>query len=153
MGLSLVFLIGKERKIIRAIKKLDYSILDNPISVHKEADFSFHLQPKDLNELSKAIGNNTNQTPLELRPFLKVLIDEIDHGLLSVDPVWVKYASKVEPSNILPIVTMWETNLSTIYTNETIIFDDAIQKSVLDLVELCKYSLDKRLRVLHLWTL
>ncbi len=42
-----------------------------------------------LNLLSLQIGRFTGADPIELRPFLEVLVDEEDRGLLAVHPSWV----------------------------------------------------------------
>ena len=155
MGLTLEFYLGNSRKIINAMRNQNFALLyEDSNVVYRIADLSLHLSPKDLNLLSRQLGIHSQQAPIDLRPHLKVLIDEQDYGLLLVDSKWVKYAAKVNCDNLETIVSGWFESLRQEYPNEEISLTEEAKEAVQNLLELCKEATQKRkAKVLHGWYL
>lgn len=155
MGLTLEFYLGNPRKITKAMCNHNFDLLyEDSNVVYQIADLSLHLSPKDLNLLSRQFGIHSQQSPIDLRPHLKVLIDEQDYGLLLVDSKWVKYAAKVSSDNLEIIVSGWFESLRQEYPNEEISITEEAKEAVQDLLELCKKATQKkRAEVLHGWFL
>ena len=154
MGLTLEFYIGNAGKIEEAIADVLLELLDDPTIVHKRADLSLHIDPNDLNLLSVQFGLHSGRPFLELRPFLTVLVDEEDRGLLSVDATWVDYVSNVQEKSIATIVRDWFESMRKEHSDEDI--PDPSQDvldAVRDLITLCKDGKKRNLQVLHGWFL
>jgi hypothetical protein len=154
MGLTLEFYIGDPKKISNALRKGNLDLLyDDPKVVSRTADLSLHILPKDLNLLSMQFGQHSKQRPLELRPNLKVLIDEEDYGLLLVNKKWVKYAAKVAEDALGEIVSDWFEVMKSEYPNEEIEKTEEARLAVQELLMLCKEAVQKKSKVLHAWYL
>jgi len=89
MGLTLSFIIGSSTTILEALAADDYDLMYDNIT--KEADFSFHLQPKDLQTLSICASNFNAKNQMGLREQMKLLLNDKEKGLFSVERVWVEY--------------------------------------------------------------
>lgn len=152
MGLTLEFYLGDKAKIHQAFINVDIECLYDSEVVHKKADFSLHIQPKDLNLLSHAFAESTGLAPLSLRDHLDVLVDEIDLGLLEVDTAWVNYIANASEKDVNAISTAWVTAMSREYEDEVIHSDDLTQ-AVADLMSICKTAKQTNGVVLHGWFL
>lgn len=152
MGLTLEFYIGHHEKIVNAIREgnLDLLYHDNDV-VHRIADLSLHIVPEDLNLLSRQFGERSNQDPLDLRPYLEVLIDEPDHGLLFVDNQWVRYVAKVDENRLDEIVTNWFNAMAKEYPDEDLEVTDDAKRAVQNLWDLCREAAQSSMAVFHAW--
>ena len=65
MGLTLEFLIGDEDRLIEAVNDLDFDLLDS--SVTDRADFTLHIEPRDLDTLSEV--SSTLSAARNFNPF------------------------------------------------------------------------------------
>ena len=151
MGLTLRFYIGDSKRIEKAIRESEIDLLYDPEVVHKCADLSLHIVPRDLDLLSRQFGKHSRRKPLDLRPHLGMIIDENDRGLLSVDKAWVKYIAKARVDAADRIVGDWFEAMRQEYPEEEIKVTQAARSAVRDLVELCKEATRKRAKVLHVW--
>ena len=151
MGLSLEFYAGDIDKMVAAVQKCDFALLENPDIASANADLSLHIEPADLNLLSREIGIATEQEPLDLRPYLSVLVDEDGYGALKVSAEWVKYASFVRPDATDHIAHRWADAMATCYPDEPIVHDIAMSRAVSDLVSLCQLAASKGKSVIHVW--
>ncbi|CAG0942047.1 hypothetical protein BROC_01699 [Candidatus Brocadiaceae bacterium] len=153
MGLTLEFLTGDSAKIETAFLKDDFDLLDSPQVVHKRADLSLHIVPKDLDLLSYQFGKFARSAPIALRPYLHVILDEEDRGLFLVDKDWITYAATVAEDTVNKIDEGWFDAMRQEYPNENIELTPAATKAIGDLVSLCKYAIQHRLAVYHCWWL
>jgi hypothetical protein len=154
MGLSLEFYIGDRKKIENAFRSLHFDLVyDDPEVVSRIADLCLHLQPRDLNFLSREFGRYSSQKSLDLRPYLQVLIDEPDYGLLLVSKQWIEYAANVSEDALDKIVTGWFQVMKEEYPEEAIEETEAARLAVQELLGLCKEAKQKKSEVLHAWFL
>ncbi|MEN8241006.1 MAG: hypothetical protein ABFS17_03715 [Chloroflexota bacterium] len=153
MGLTLEFFVGDVDAITNAIKYADLMRLDDPLVVEKKADFSLHLNPNDLNLLSLEVGIITREDPLLLRPYLSIIIDENDYGLLTVERKWIEYVAQIPSNQSEQLLTNWFTEMAKDYNDPDIIETDQGLKAIRDLVELCNYAIAADCQVVHYWQL
>ncbi len=158
MGLSLEFYTGDSDKIKPAFLQDEIEpyfspmdLLDEPGVVERQADLSFHLEPDDLNLLSLQFGKYSGRPPIPLRPYLSILLDEIDHGLLLVADSWVEYVAAVRTEDIPAIVEAWFQSARDKYQDKRIQVSPPVIQAVRDLVELCRYARQKKSKVYHAW--
>lgn len=150
MGLTLEFLVGNDKAIIKASKK-DIDLFEKPGCIIKKADFSLHLAPKDLNTLSVAASKFNSLKSITFREYLILIVDEIDHGLFRVADQWIKYFSEVPANNLDQLVEEWFELMKREYPKETIELTPEALGAVKNLYELCKYALSERKSVFHFW--
>jgi hypothetical protein len=151
MGLTLEFLVGDAEKMAEAMRECDYELFDDPECVSLRADFSLHLEPRDLNSLSHQLAEFVGQAPMELRPHLSVCVDEVDRGLLLVGREWVSYVAAVPDSAPFAIADRWAASMRQQYDDPEILPTDAMVASVSALVALCKTARQHDLQVVHVW--
>lgn len=150
MGLALEFYAGSREKIIKAVQECDLDLLDEPGVTAAYADFSLHMEPRDLNLLSRAIGVVENREVLELGDFLNGVVDEDGYGALDVGRDWVRYAATTNPLNIDVIVQGWSELMSALH-GESIAPNDSMRKALSDLVSLCRLAVNTDAAVVHIW--
>jgi hypothetical protein len=151
MGLTLEFCIGNLQKIEKAIRECKLDILDDPEVVQRRADLSLHIVPKDLDLLSRELGKHSDSEPLDLRPFLNVVVDEEDRGLLLVDDAWVKYAASIKEDAENSIVEDWFVDMRREYPGENIQITPEARVAVRGLLGLCREAAMNKATVLHSW--
>jgi hypothetical protein len=151
MGLTLEFLVGDVEKMAEAIRECDYDLLDDPECVSLRADFSLHLEPRDLNYLSQQLAEFGGRAPMDLRSHLSVRVDEEDRGLLLVDRDWVSYVAAVPDSAPSAIADRWAAAMRQQYDDPELLPTDAMVASVSALVALCKTAHQHNVQVAHLW--
>ena len=151
MSLTLSFITGSTAVILESLKNDDYDLFDENVS--KEADFSFHLQPRDLQILSLCAAEFNAQKPLNLRKQMTVLIDNEDMGLFSMDNKWVEYIGTVplEQSEIL--CNRWFEEMNRKYPKEKIELTEEAVEAVENLISICRFCIDNKQDLLHYWTL
>lgn len=150
MGLSLEFYAGNREQIMKAMQEFDLDLLDEPGVTAAYADFSLHLEPRDLNLLSRAIAVVENRTFLELGDFLNGVVDEEDHGALDVGRDWVRHVATTDPLNIDVIVQGWSESMSALH-GVSIAPNDSMRKALSDLVSLCRLAVTTDAAVVHIW--
>lgn len=150
MGLNLKYLIGPPKEMLDALSECDYSKLS--CLIEKEADFSLHLQPKDLQMLSDCATQYTSQF---LKPFREALVcyfDEVDRGFFLVNDDWVNAIATINISDIKGLTVKWFEQMSKNYPNEHIGQPTAAaEKAVYELISLCKYAIQFEKPVIHIW--
>ncbi len=158
MGLRLEFYTGDSKKIEAAFLEDEIEPYFHPMDslqapnvIQREADLSFHIIPKDLNLLSERFGKYSGQQPIPLRPYLSRILDEEDHGLLLVDDIWVKYVAAVQESDVAQVANAWCQAMEAEYPGEQIPLTPEITRAVGNLVNLCQYAQEKRIKVYHAW--
>ncbi|MCA9916622.1 MAG: hypothetical protein KC445_01660 [Anaerolineales bacterium] len=152
MGLTLEFYLGNQKNIRSAFRNLQFDRLYNdPKLVSRIADLSLHIQPQDLNLLSREFGRHSGQKLSDLRPNLKVLVDEPDYGLLLVSKKWIDYAANVSVDALDQIVSGWFQSMKQEYPKEEIEETEEAKRAVRDLLGLCREAKIKKAAVLHGW--
>lgn len=150
MGLSLQFLVGSASEILDALSDVNFDKLDDLIE--KEADFSLHLQPKDLQTLSDCAAQYTKQL---LKPFRSVLVcylDEVDRGYFLVQNDWVDAMATIDICKTKEITAKWFEQMALNYPDEQIGNPtDEAETAVYKLIELCKYAVQFEKPVIHIW--
>ncbi len=151
MGLTLEFYIGDPQKIEEAIRECELGILDDPKVVHRRADLSLHIVPKDLDLLSRQLGKLSDREPLDLRPYLSVIIDQADGGLLLVDNAWVKYAASIKEDTEDTVTEDWFEAMRREHPGENIRVTPEARLAVRELLGLCREAARNKATVLHSW--
>ena len=150
MGLSLEFYAGSRDRIVEAMQECDLDRLDCPEVTVAYADFSLHLEPGDLNLMSRAIGLAENREPLELMPFLTGIVDENGYGALEVGPDWVGHIATANPAHLEAFAVGWTELMSALH-GESIEVNDGMRKAIFDLLSLCRLAVKSKAAVVHVW--
>jgi hypothetical protein len=155
MGLTLKFLAGDEHVLTEVFRGEEWYKYDvtNPDAVLAEADFSLHLQPRDLNFLSIEVGGITGAEPMDLRSHLSLGVDEKHRGLLRVSKAWVAYFAAVSEDSGPILAERWATKLRDFYQQPRIVVTDSMIRAINDLIVLCKQALPEQVPVVHVWWL
>ena len=87
-----------------------------------------------------------------MRPYLQVIVDQEDRGLLRVNQDWVAYIAEVKDDSCKQVVESWFEAMQQEYPKEEIYLDqEAPIVAIRDLVTLCKYAVRRELEVYHYW--
>jgi hypothetical protein len=151
MGITLKFLSGDSDRLTEVFSGEAYYKFDDPGVIVAEADFSLHLQPRDLNLLSIAAGILTGQAPMDLRSQLTRGVDERDHGLLYVSKEWVAYMAAVPLSSVPELAESWAVGMRKFYNAENIVVTEAMIQALNDLISLCQQASPECVPVVHVW--
>src|SRR6476646_1780301 len=104
MGLSLLFYSGNAEEIGKAVMDLEFENLDKV----PHADLSLHIQPKDLDSLSREAAAVLGNSPVLLSGCIElVLVDEVDRGALLVKNEWVNQFAMIQPNLCEELVKRW----------------------------------------------
>ena len=151
MGLSLKFVTGPAREILEALEACDFDEVER--LTEKEADFSFHLEPRDLQTLSECAAPYTSLPIGTFRDALVCYLDEADCGFFIVGDSWVDAMATVGIDNARELAVKWFEKLAENYPDEQIGAPPAeAEQAVRDLIELCRYAVKHTKPVMHIWT-
>jgi hypothetical protein len=151
MSVTLVFLAGDPEQIAEATREVDYDKLDDPVLVKLRADLSLHIEPRDLNTLSQQFAAFSGNKPVDLRPYLKVGVDEEDRGLLTIEDDWVSYVASVPDGCADAIAQAWASKMREQYSDPDITATAEMKSSVEALITLCKTARKDLIPVVHIW--
>ena len=151
MGLSLQFLIGAPKELLDALTECDYDRID--LLTEIKADFSLHLQPKDLQILSDCAAKFTKKFLKPFRTALVCYFDESDRGYFLLHDDWVSAIATIDTQKSKTITAKWFERMTEIYPNEQIGEPNPnAETAVCDLIKLCKHAALYRKPVIHIWT-
>jgi hypothetical protein len=153
MGLSLEFHLGDTEAIRQAVRDIDLDRLYDPTVVKAKADLSLHITPHDLDTLSQEFAVESRQEPLDLRPHLKVLFDDVDRGVFLVDDCWISYIAAVPMAAVRKVTERWFDRISQEYGDPIIPVSAEALKRVEDLVALCARAKKDDESIAHVWFL
>ena len=121
----------------------------------KIADFSIHINAKDLilliNSATELKGNN----PLNFRANLDTsnfYFDTEDRGAYFVDPIIQILFSKFLRTDAVIITTKWFEKMSKEYSEDLEVTEESIS-AVEQLIAICQESQSKNLDLVHIWFL
>ena len=119
------------------------------------ADFSLHIQPKDLDTLSVEAAGLLGQQPVLLQESLGEAIggDETDNGAFLVSSDWVSQIGALQPSAASELTKRWIASTARIYDDPEIRVTPEAEKAVSALISLCKRSTETSTPVIHAWFL
>lgn len=150
MGLILKFLIGSPKGVMDALSEYDYAKLDRLIE--KEADFSLHLEPRDLQTLSDCAASFTCRLLKPFREALVCCLDEADRGYFLVDDDWVEAIAAIDCGQSKALAAKWFERMAEDYPDEQIGGPTPeAAAAVAKLVELCQYAVQYARAVIHIW--
>jgi len=150
MGLTLKFLAGAPKGVLDAISEYDYAKLDR--LTEKEADFSLHLQPKDLQTLSDCAASFTSRFLKPFRTALVCYLDEEDRGYFLVNDDWVEAVAAIDRGRSKALAGKWFEKMAEDYPDEGIGKPSAeAEAAVAKLIELCQYAVQQSKPVIHIW--
>lgn len=151
MGISLRFLVGAPKEILNALADINYDKLDSLIE--KEADFSLHLQSKDLQIFSDCAAQYTNQFLKPFRSALVCYLDEVDRGYFLVHDDWVDAMATIDILKAKELTAKWFEQMAINYPDEQIGSPTVeAETAVYKLIELCKYAVQHGKPIIHIWT-
>jgi hypothetical protein len=155
MGLTLEFYVGDPEAIGPAVAEADFDTLYQSGIVKMRADFSLHIQPKDLDTLSVEIAGLQKQPPVLLQESLGDAIggDESDHGAFLVASEWVLQVGSLQPSSAPEITKRWITSVARIYDDPEIRVTPEAEEAVSALISLCRHATGTSTPVIHAWFL
>lgn len=149
MGLSLEFVTGSPQKILEAVRAADYEALSRLVT--DRADFSLHLQPRDLQILSECAGS---YAPLpDFRQSLTCYLDEADRGFFVVSIDWADAFASIDPGNSRKLTADWFAAMAVRYPGEELAPPGpAAEAAVRNLILLCREAKARDLVVMHIWS-
>jgi len=151
MGLSLQFLIGAPKEMLDALSECDYDRID--LLTEMKADFSLHLQPRDLQILSDCAAKFTKKSLKPFRTALVCYFDESDRGYFLIHDDWVSVMATIDIRKSKTITAEWFKRMAEIYPDEQIGEPNpAAETAVCDLIKLCKHAALYHKPVIHIWT-
>ncbi len=154
MGLSLEFYLGDERAIEALVRAGEPVPLRDPAVVAAYADMSLHLEPRDLDLLSRAIGTlGGGGDPRALRPSLRPIVDTAEYGLLAVEPGWVAYVADRAALAPETIAEAWAAAMRELHGDAAIVTTPAMVTSVAALLSLSRQAHAAGRGLLHGWAL
>ncbi len=151
MGITLEFFAGDEQRLLKAFQESDLDAFDDPSVAVVKADISLHILPKDLDTLSLVFATFNSQPPIDLRSHLTVLADSDEAGILGVDTQWIAYVAAVPADRVAAISEAWAARMRDEYNDPDTQATEAMNKSVADLICLCKTACNGNLSVVHTW--
>lgn len=150
MGLVLQFLVGDPKGILNALSAADYEKLSG--LTEERADFSLHLQPKDLQTLSDCAAQYAGQLLKPLRSALVCYLDEADRGYFLVDDDWVDAMAAIDIGKSKELAAKWFEQMAVNYPNEQLGSPTAeAETAVYELIKLCKYAVQSAKPLIHIW--
>lgn len=155
MGLTLEFYVGDPEVIGPAVAEADFDLLYKSDVVKKRADFSLHIQPKDLDTLSLQVADMLGQSPVLLQESLGDAIggDESDHGAFLVASEWVSQVAGLQSSVSVELTKRWISEMARIYEDEQIVVTPEAEEAVSSLILLCRFAAETDTPVIHSWFL
>lgn len=151
MGLSLEFIAGPEQVVQEAIAGNWYDWMMDSDDDLLRSDFSLHLIPTDLDRLSECFGAVSGRDVTILRPYLNVVIDTEDGGILSVARDWVEYVSACEFESVDVITNLWSKKMEEDHEGEKMTPTAEMRAAVASLIELAATAVRLDLVVIHIW--
>jgi hypothetical protein len=145
VSLTLEFVTGDDAALEPLLRRAAWDEVGDSGAVRAEADFSLQLRPRDLDALSTAMAHFNGEPPRDLRSAMTVLEDEPDHGVLAVQPGWVRYAAAVPASAAHGLAGAWFAGLG-----EDAAIEDA-RTAVEELLAVCTAARDAGSTVYHWW--
>ena len=152
MGLTLSFITTDSSTIILdALKDDDYDLFED--NIIKEADFSLHLKPIDLQILSLCASEFNAGPSLNLRKQMTPLLDQNDKGLFSVDSKWVFYMSAVPMEKSKILCARWFEEMNRKYPKENMMLTEEAIEAVENLISICQFCINNKKELFHYWLL
>lgn len=155
MGLALEFYMGDPAVIGPAVADSDFDALYDASVVLARADLSLHLQPKDLDSLSREAARLLGREPILLGESLGDAIggDEIDHGAFVVATHWVALFASLETEAASELTRRWMAMLAKQYEDPEIQSSPPAEEAVASLISLCRRAAESSTPVVHAWFL
>jgi hypothetical protein len=166
MSILLDFYACDITKIVEALRVPDFQILKNPTVVSRHADFSFHLNPEDINSLFEVIGFITDEKNEPLSDVLTPLTDV--HSLADIlaaenfepGPIIQRVnPNLVEKIAVFPyqkteeLAKQWFKTLGRKYNDGSLAVTPGIIIAIQDLLNLCRFAKDNGKDVAFVTTL
>jgi hypothetical protein len=156
MGLTLQFAVGPKDVILDAIRDEDFHYLESLEEAGDFADFSLHLEPRDLDYLVRVASSTSGGEVKSLREHLlfdESAVDEQDRGGVLVSNEIVLLFSHLNPKDGESIAKAWYKQLSLAYPEETIEYDDDAGRATTQLIGVCKKAKAGYGALVHIWFL
>jgi hypothetical protein len=155
MGLTLEFYMGDPTTIGPAVADVDFDVLDDSSVVQERADLSLHIQPKDLDTLSREAAVLLQREPVLLQQSLGEAIggNESDHGAFLVAPEWVAQIGALQPDAASELTRRWMTAMAKEYDDPEIQVTPPAEAAVSSLIALCRRANQSSSPVVHAWFL
>lgn len=155
MGLTLEFYMGNPEVIGPAVADVDFDTLDDSGIVQARADLSLHIQPKDLDTLSREAAGLLQREPVLLQQSLRDAIggDESDHGAFLVAFEWVAQLGALKPDAASELTHRWMAAMAQQYDDPEIEVTPPAEAAVSSLISLCRRAIETGTPVIHAWFL
>lgn len=156
MGLSLQFVCGNSAEILHAVDTDDFDFIESLESNNKLADFSLHLEPRNLDTLIQVVSAATKIEVSGLREHLlfdSTAIDKIDVGAMKVSPTITRLFASIPEDDAESIARKWYQKLAESYPLEQIEYSQDAAQSVQRMITVCKHSFQNNKDLVHIWFL
>jgi hypothetical protein len=155
MGLTLEFYMGDPKAIGAAVADSDFDVIDDTSVVKARADLSLHIQPQDLDSLSREAASLLRRQPILLQQSLGDAIggDEDDHGAFPVASDWVSQIAALELATAPELTRRWMAAMARQYDDPGIQATPDTEASVSALITLCRQAVATSTPVIHAWFL
>ncbi len=155
MGLALEFYLGDPEAIGPAVADADFDALDDSGVVEARADLSLHIQPMDLDTLSREAAGLLQCEPVLLQRSLRDAIggDECDRGAFVVAPEWVALFGALQLDAAAVLTRRWMAAMALEYDDPEIKVTPPAEAAVSSLIALCRRASATGATVIHAWFL
>lgn len=154
MGLSLLFIVGDAVAIAAALRPGAHESLNQIAAAVDIADFSLHLEPRDLDRLSGALGHGGETPAQPLRPYLELLWETSEAGCFRVARPWAAYvaANRHRHSGAF-IAAAWVAAMARAHAEPELAVTDAAIGAITRLRALCTRVASGGPDLVHAWWL
>lgn len=156
MGLTLQFAVGNEIDMIRSVKSVDFDFLDKLEQDGLLADFSLHIEPRDLDMLVRcacAVKKMPEMTLRENLDFETTYVDEPEYGATLVSNRIVSLFASFDESNAQALSEAWFYEISEAYPLEDIKLTNEATQAVRMLITISKRAQQHNSAMMHFWSL
>jgi hypothetical protein len=155
VGMLMWFYVGDERKIGDGYSATDAVPLWKQPSVVGMADFSLHLSPIDLDLLSEEACRIAGVQPVTLTDSLTENVggDGQTSSADVVSPQWVQMFASILDDHVDDLAKRWLVRVAEEHHDQPEEPNEDTHQAVRDLIHVCQIATEKRLAVVHVWSL
>ena len=155
VGMLMEFIVGDKKRIGEGFSSLANIPLWQQPFVVAWADFSLHLSPIDLDFLSEEVCRIAGVQPVTLTDSLTERVggDGRTSSADVVSPRWVEMVARVLDHQVEGLAERWMARTAAEHHEQPGEPNEDTLRALRELVHACRLATEKRLSVVHAWSL